>query len=80
MDQLAKFLVVGHAFAGVEIGNIATGNKGALSGPGENDYPHVIVCFSGGERLFQLFKGGDVEGVHHFGPIDGDPGLVVFDC
>ena len=70
MHDLGEFPIMGHAVAGIEIGDVAAGHKGPLAGAGDNDDPHVVVSLDTFERHFQFQQRRHVQGIKHLRAID----------
>lgn len=70
MHDLGKFPVMGQAVAGIEIGDVAAGDKGPLAGAGNYDDPHVVVSLDAFERRFQFQQRRHVQRVKHLRAID----------
>ena len=58
--------------------NVGAGGKSAFPGAGDDDGAHPVVVFVVGDGLVQLARQLQIEGVKHFGPVEGDHSDVGF--
>jgi len=62
---------------GLQVADVAAGDKGLLPGPGQEQHPHVGIFLEAVEQVGQRLESGDRQGVERLRVVDGDQGDAV---